>query len=80
MLNDGRKLAWAEYGQSDGKAVFVFHGTRGRGTKSMLPDWNLLQRKVPFRCESSYRNVQDTGCQMQKREEHFMIGARTLKH
>lgn len=29
MLNDGRKLAWAEYGQSDGKAVFVFHGTPG---------------------------------------------------
>jgi len=25
MLNDGRKLGCAEYGQIDGEAVFVFH-------------------------------------------------------
>lgn len=29
MLNDGRKLGCAEYGQIDGEAVFVFHGTPG---------------------------------------------------
>lgn len=28
-LNDGRKLGYAEYGQRDGEAVFVFHGTPG---------------------------------------------------
>ncbi|KIL39565.1 hypothetical protein SD70_19370 [Gordoniibacillus kamchatkensis] len=29
MLSDGRKLGFAEYGQSDGEVVFVFHGTPG---------------------------------------------------
>ncbi|MBO0992963.1 alpha/beta fold hydrolase [Bacillus sp. SD088] len=29
ILNDGRKLAYAEYGQSDGETVFMLHGTPG---------------------------------------------------
>ncbi len=29
VLNDGRNLGCAEYGQSDGEAIFVFHGTPG---------------------------------------------------
>lgn len=52
---------------------------RGHATKSTLPGWNLLHKKAQFRCEFSYQNDLGTGYRMQKREEHWMIGARILK-
>jgi len=37
-LSGGRKLAWTEYGDSDGDAVFVFHGTPGSRLMYRLAD------------------------------------------
>lgn len=47
MLNDGRKLACAEYGQSDGEAVFVFHGTPGARYQIYAARLESIAKKGP---------------------------------
>src|SRR5437016_366230 len=38
MLRDGRRLAYGEYGESSGVAVFYFHGTPGSRIEGTIAD------------------------------------------
>lgn len=44
-LSDGTHLCWAEYGDENGKPVFVFHGNPGsRLAWGAMPGWSRNAR------------------------------------
>ena len=44
ILSDGRKLAYAEYGKSDGYPIFYFHGSPASRLEPLILGEQVLER------------------------------------